>query len=130
MANTITTTYQMNGSRVFVAKVDIIGDGSGEASGVTILDPANITGNPTTIRIRKMQWGMDAGGWTARLLWDADTDVQAFEIGLPNGGIDFYQTGQPLVNNAGTGKTGKLLLTTSGLGSTSRGTIIIEGIHK
>lgn len=128
MANSITTTYQLNGSRYFTAKVDILGDGSGEASAVAILDPANITGTPTDFKIRAIQWNTD-GTFVSQLLWDATTDVHAFELGNFDGGIRFADTGQHLVNNSGAGKTGKLLLTTVGLASGSRGTIIFEGQH-
>lgn len=128
MANSITTTYTVNGSCLFTAKVDIIGDGSGEASAVTIIDPANLTGVPTDFKIRAIQWGGD-GSIAAQLLWDATTKVHAFEIGLPNGGIRFVDTGSHLVNNSGAGKTGKLLLTTVGLGAASKLTIYIEGQH-
>lgn len=128
MANSITTTYQVNGSNYFVAKVDIVGDGSGDASNVVILDPANITGTPATFKVRAIQWGTD-GSFNAQFLWDATTKVHAFEISLASGGIRFADTGAHLVNNAGAGITGKLLLSTLGLNATSKGTIIIEGQH-
>ena len=128
MANTITTTYQLNGSRYFTAKIDIIGDGSGQETGTAIIACANLTGTPTDFKIRAIQW--DLVGFDAQLLWDATTDVHAFELpqGV-SGGIRFSDTGQHLVNNSGTGKTGSLLLTTSGLSAAGRGTIIIEGQH-
>ena len=128
MANAITTTYQVNGSCLFTAKVDIIGDGSGEAAAVKIIDHTALTGSPSTFKIRAIQWATD-GTFTSQLLWDATTDVHAFEIGFPNGGIRFSDTGAHLVNNAGTGVTGDLLLTTTGLANGSKGSIFIEGQH-
>lgn len=128
MANSITTTYQINGSKMFTAKVDVIGDGSGEASAVTIIDPAALTGTPTNFKVRAIQWGTD-GSFSAQFLWDATTDVHAFEINLAAGGIRFLDTGAHLVNNGGTGVTGKLLLTTVGLSTGAKGTFIIEGQH-
>lgn len=128
MANTITTTYQLNGSRYFTAKIDIIGDGSGQETGTAVIACSALTGTPVDFKIRAIQW--DLVGFDAQLLWDATTDVQC--INLPQGiaGAQRYaDTGQHLVNNAGTGKTGSLLLTTSGLGASGRGTIIIEGQH-
>lgn len=128
MANSITTTYQVNGSCLFSCHVDIIGDGSGEAAAVTIIDPANLTGTPTDFKIRAIQWATD-GTFTSQLLWDATTDVHAFEIGFPNGGIRFADTGAHLTNNAGAGKTGKLLLSTIGLANGSKGSVFIEAQH-
>jgi hypothetical protein len=128
MANALTTTYRLNGSRYFTAEVSITGDGSGEETATTILDPANITGKPTTFKIRAIQWQLD--GFTAVLKWDADTDTHAFTISNYDGGIRFSDTGQHLVNNATTGRTGKVNITTIGLGAGETGKIIFEGQHK
>ena len=128
MANLITTTLQINGSNCFTAKIDIVGDGTGEAVAVKIIDHLLLNGAPATFKIRAIQWGTD-GSFSSQLLWDATADVFAYEIGLPNGGIRFSDTGAHLVNNAGAGRTGDLLLSTFGLNATSRGTIIVEGIH-
>jgi hypothetical protein len=46
------------------------------------------------------------------------------------GGIDFRVVGSPLQNTAGTGKTGDVLLATTGLGSTGHGFIRIEAYKK
>lgn len=127
MANTLTIQYPVNGSRYFSCKVDIVGDGSGEISATTLIDPTvSLTGKPTKFKIRAIQW--DLVGFDAQLLWDATTDVHAFELpqGI-NGGIRFADTGAHLCNNAGSGVTGKLLITTVGLSSTGKGTIVIEG---
>ena len=126
MANSITTTYLVNGSRLFSAKIDIVGDGSGDETGAEIIDVADLTGTPSTFKIRKMQWTFD--DFSATLLWDATTDVPAFVMPSGGHGIDFSNTGAHLVNDAGTGITGKLLIATSYLGS-QKGTIFIEGQH-
>jgi hypothetical protein len=128
MANLITSTYQLNGSKLFTVKVDIVGDGTGEISASAIITSAALTGNPATFKIRAIQW--DCVGFDTELLWDATTDVHAFSLpGGVSGGIRFSDTGAHLVNNAGAGITGSLNLTTAGLGATGRGTIIIEGQH-
>lgn len=127
MANTLTITYPMKGSRLFTARIDIVGDGSGEISATTIIDPvADLPGAPTKFKIRAIQW--DTVGFDSQLLWDASTDVHAFELpqGV-SGGHRFSDTGSHLINNAGSGVTGKLLITTSGLGAAGKGTIFIEG---
>jgi len=126
MANTITTTYQINGSRIFSAKVDISGDGSGEAAAVDIITPAGLTGTPSKFKITEIQWSLP--GFVAELVWDATSDVLAIALD-GNGGIKFSETGQHLINNAGAGVTGKLQLTTIGLVAGEKGTIFIKGIH-
>lgn len=128
MANTITATYQVNGSNKFTAKIDIVGDGSGQETAAAIITCAALTGTPATFKIRAIQW--DLVGFSAELLWDATTDVHAFSLpqDVP-GGIRFSDTGAHLVNNAGTGITGTLNLATTGLNAAGRGTIIIEGQH-
>lgn len=127
MANTITTRYRINGSKLFTAEVQILGDGSGEAAAVEIIAPASLTGTPTEFKIRAAQWQFD--GFSAELLWDATTDVRAFELGPYASGLRFADTGAHLTNNAGDGKTGKLMLTTVGLIAGSKGSLIIEGQH-
>lgn len=127
MAPSITTTYLVNGSKCFSARVDIVGDGTGELTGATVIDVANLTGTPSKFKIKKIVWHFNA--FSAQLLWDADADVQAYELNASvDGHVDFMKTGAPLVNNAGTGVTGKLLLTTTSLAST-KGSILIEGYH-
>ena len=128
MANTITTSYKINGSRNFTAIVSIIGDGSGEASAVDIIDVANLTGTPTKFKIRNIAWQFNT--FDAKLYWDATADVLAVALNQYEGDLDFYECcGTPLINNAGAGVTGKLQLTTVGLGSGDAGTIIIRGYH-
>lgn len=125
MANTVTITTLLNGSRVGSYRIDISGDGSGDETAKLILSPANMTGVPSRFKIRAIQW--DLVGFDASLLWDADTDVLALE--LPQGvcgGHRFADTGAHLTNTAGTGVTGNLLLATSGLGASGRGSIFIE----
>jgi hypothetical protein len=120
----------MNGTRNFTAKVDIVADGSGDETGAVIIDPANLTGTPSKFKISEISWQLAT--FTAVLIWDADTDKYAFALtDYGDGHINFLkQCDAPLINDAGTGVTGKLLLVTSGLGvSGDRGTIIIKGYH-
>lgn len=129
MANTVTTTYPINGSRCFVAKIDIVGDTAAELSAVTAIDPANLTGVPGTFKISKVAWQFSE--FSASLWWDATADTLAFALNQYEGEMDFKDfSGIPIVNNAGDGKTGKLLISTAGFGAGDRGTIIITGYHE
>ena len=127
MANTVTILPQINGSRIFAYKIDIEGDGSGEETATVIVDASTLTGSPTSLKICTLQWAFE--GFSAELLWDATTDVHAFTMPEGTGGIRFNETGAHLTNNAGAGKTGDILITTSGLGAAGHGTLIIGGIH-
>ncbi len=64
---------------------------------------------PTAVRIEKIIYLLS--GMQVQLLWDATTDVLAIEL-VPDAGdtVDFRDF--PLVNNAGAGKTGDILLST------------------
>ena len=129
MANAITTTYLVNGSKLFTAKIDIVGDASGEETVAELIDVADLTGTPDTFKIRAIQWALE--GFSAELLWEATTDVHAYSLPSGSDGVRFSDTGAHLVNDAGVGITGKLLMATTDLAfAGSRGTIIIEGQHK
>lgn len=128
MANSVTVTYLINGSRNFTAKIDFICDSTAELTAVETIVPASLTGVPTKFKIRNVSWQLS--DFYAKLLWDASTDVPAMTLNQYEGDVDFFEeTGAPLVNNAGSGISGKLLLTTVGLKSGSSGTIIIRGYH-
>jgi hypothetical protein len=128
MANSVTTTYLINGSRNFTAKIDFICDTTAELTATDIIAVADLTGLPAKFKIRNISWQLS--DFYAKLLWDATTDVPALTLNQYEGDIDFFEeTGAPLVNNAGSGVTGKLQVTTVGLKAGSGGTIIIRGYH-
>ena len=126
-ASTVATKYLINGSRDFVIKIDIVG-GDAEFTAEKIIDVADLTGKPSVFKIRNISWQF--AEFTATLLWDATTDKQAFVLNQYEGDIDFFETcGVPIVNDAGAGVNGNLLITTKGLAAGDTGTIIIRGYH-
>jgi hypothetical protein len=128
MSNLITQRTQLDGSRVFQVQIDIVGDASGEEAATQIIDASGLNGAPSEFKIRAIQWSLV--GMSVQLLWDASTDVHAFTLAQGSDGIRFVDTGTHLLNNAGSGKTGDLNMTTLGLADAgSHGTIIIEGQH-
>jgi len=128
MANTITKTERLDGSRKYVLEVEITGDGSGDETAASLIDVSGLSPAANAIAIEKIYWALD--GFSARLLWDATTDVDAFVMPEGEGGIDFRMVGAPLQNTSGAGKTGDLLLASTGLGATGRGFIRIEAYKK
>jgi hypothetical protein len=117
----------MNGSRNMVAVIEITGDGSGDESGTKVIDITALTGSPATFKIKSVNWDLD--GFSASLKWDATVPILALALPTYGDEMDFFEMGAPLVNNAGAGVTGSLLLDTVGLGASGRGTIVINGYH-
>lgn len=128
MAATITTRYPVNGSRDFIAIIQIIGDAAGDVTGSTVIDVASLTGKPSKFKIKSINYNLV--GFAAVLNWDATSPVQAVALPQYDNFTDFFNdSGIPLDNNGGSGVTGKLLISTSGLAAKTWGTIIIKGIH-
>lgn len=127
MGNTITTIYRMNGSRNFLAVIQITGDGTGNETDTTVIDPAALTGAPSTFKIKSINWSLN--DFSAALKWEATAPVLAASLSQYSDDIEFFATGAPLVNNAGAGITGHLTLDTFGMTAASRGTIVINGYH-
>jgi len=113
MANTVARQVLVNGSRNYVVKFTIVGDGSGEETAALVNATTGDMGTDNKL------WSVTgiATGCTARLLWDATTDL--FVMGVPQDKDicqKFAKVGG-LINDAGAGKTGDLLITTVGLGA-------------
>lgn len=127
MANTVSTTYAINGSRNFVAKIEITGDGSGDELNTVVVNVSSLTNTPSTFKIKSVNW--DLHGFGGALKWAANTPVLALALPTYGDEMDFFAMGAPLLNNAGTGVTGNLTLDTFGLEAGGRGTIVINGYH-
>jgi len=128
MANTVTLTQMVDGSRIFEHRVNITGDASGEETATVFLDySANNGPSGGTAVIDKIQSNLE--GFTAELLWDASANTQAFVLS-ENPAVHSFKHFGGLQNPKGTGFTGDILFTTIGLGSADKGTIIISGRYK
>lgn len=124
MVNTVTNQILNDGERNLIVKVQISGDGSGEESARLLIDVSTFANAPGEVKIRRITG--DLVGFSAQLLWDADIDVKIVDLNS-TGEIDLnYTRFGGLINDAGSGKTGDIMLTTSGLGSGDEGTIILE----
>lgn len=137
MANVITNTTIFTGNKEVVQYITLLSDGS-EETGTVIYDSSAVAttlGLTDTLncRIRSIYATVSAahptatgGGARVKLLFDATTDVLALDI-PPNTLVknDFLKVGG-LRNTAGSGKTGDILLTTTGLESGDAITIILS----
>lgn len=123
MANVVTTQTLVDGARNVVIKVTGVLDTSNVGSTV-IVDPATLVPIPTQLRIDMLEFSV--GSQLAVLLkWDATTPVDIAPL-VGYGKLPFQKFGG-LQNNAGAGKTGKVLLSTTGWASgTQTFTVVIH----
>jgi len=124
MSNSVTRQVMVNTQSVYQVKFTIVGDGSGEETATRV---NAVTGDMSTSNKIEMI-SASLSGFSANLLFDATTDVVACNI--PNDAdvhFDFRAQGAPgLANNSGAGKTGDVVITTSGLGNGDAGTIVLR----
>lgn len=122
MADTVTTQKILDGAKNAVIKLTNLSDGTGE-SAVVKVDVSTLSGSPESVSINRITY--DVSGMAVTLLWDATTDVRILTLGSNCGVLDFNSFGG-LPNNAGAGKTGDILLTTTGHTSGDSYSIILE----
>lgn len=121
MADAVTSQTIVDGKRNVVMKFTNLSDGNGE-SAVTKVDVSALNDAPTRVAIQRIHYSV--AGMVATLLWDADTDVRIVDL-QGDGCLDASRYGG-LINNAGTGVTGDIRLTTTGHTSGDSYTIILE----
>lgn len=121
MADAVSSQTILDGRENMVMKFTNTSDGTGEAA-VLKVDVSAMSGTPTRATITKIHYSV--AGMVARLLWDATTDVTIVDL-QGDGCLDCEGFGG-LPNNAGTGVTGDILLTTVGHTAGDSYSIIIE----
>jgi hypothetical protein len=121
MADLVTSQTLFDGVRNTVMKFTNTSDGTGEAA-VLKVDVSALNGAPTRIKIERIRYSV--AGMVVRLLWDATTDVTIVDL-QGDGVLDCAGFGG-LYNNAGTGVTGDILLTTVGHTSGDSYSLILE----
>jgi hypothetical protein len=121
LADAVSSQTLIDGNKNAVMKFTNTSDGTGE-SAVLKVDVSALSGAPTRVKINKIKYSVV--GMVARLLWDATTDVTIVDL-QGDGCLDCEDFGG-LYNNAGTGVTGDILLTTSGHTAGDSYSIILE----
>lgn len=121
MADATSSQTIIDGPRNVVVKLTNTSDGTGEAA-VLKVDVSTLSGAPTRVRVERIRYSV--AGMVARLLWDADTDVTMVDL-QGDGVLDCTGFGG-LINNAGTGVTGDINLTTVGHTAGDSYSIILE----
>jgi hypothetical protein len=128
MADAVTSQTILDGERLFIAKYTNISDGTGETGvvkvNVSTLNPSAFGNACNGVKINKI-W-MTVHGMEVRILWDATTDVLAWQA-TSNGPylMDFSSFGG-IPNNSGAGKTGNIAFTTHDATAGDSYTIVLE----
>ena len=128
MADAVASQIIVDGSSFVAIKLTNISDGTGETAvtkvDVSALEADSRTGQSCTdVNIERIWW--QCIGMKVRILFDADTDVMAIELGENQSGNHDYSIFGGLTNNAGTGKTGDVKFTTVGARSGDTYTFIL-----
>jgi len=119
MADALTSQVIEDGPRNAVLKFTNVSDGSGQSAAV-LVDVSTLSSDPLTKQVCNgvtLQSIIYSNvGMGVELFWDATTDVPLLNL-LENWSdeLDFTPTGIP--NNSGSGRTGDILVTTSGAGA-------------
>lgn len=121
MADLVTSQTLIDGPRNVVMKFTNTSDGTGE-SAVLKVDVSTLSGAPARVTVKRVHYSV--AGMVARLLWDATTDVTILDL-QGDGHFDAECFGG-LWNNAGTGITGDIMLTTVGHTAGDSYSIILE----
>jgi hypothetical protein len=118
MANTFATQILEEGPRNVIMKVTGVLDTSDQALTTAVdLSTLNQSGTgptPTAVRIDNMDYSI-SDQLALQLFWDATTDVQI--IGLTGREDMSFKSVGGLTNNSGAGKTGNILIKTTGYAS-------------
>ena len=130
MADAVSTTVIEDGSRFYVAQFTNTSDGTGEAAvtkiDVSALAATNKGRSCSAVRINKIWWRTI--GMSVRILWDATTDVAAWDCKIDDTGFIDFSSFDGLRNYSGSGKTGDVQFTTTGHSSCDVYIITIECI--
>lgn len=123
-APTLSTQTLLDDAKRTVIKIVIPNGGDADASDVNIVDVSALSGTPATVAIEKVEFSIY--NMAINLEWDATTDVSSLILS-GTGSFDFRK-GSVLTNNAGTGVTGDIFLSTINYSSTgvSGGSFILH----
>ena len=130
MVDTVATQTLLDGERLVIQKFTNMSDGTGETA-VNKVIVANLAPNAfgvacTGVKINKI-WAT-THGMEVRILWDATTDLFAWQLPQnTNYFMDFESFGG-LTNNAAPTKTGNIAFSTADASSGDMYSIVLECI--
>jgi len=132
MADAVASQTILDGERLAVLRFTNVSDGTGE-SNVVKVDVSALAANSagqacTEVSIQRIYWACI--GMSVRLDFDATTNVLAIGLPADSTGDEYYDSFTGIPNNAGTGKTGDILFTTTGASANDTYMVILELIKK
>ena len=128
MADAVTSQTLLDGERLAIMKFTNISDGTGETAvtkvNVSTLTPSNSGKACTGVTVTKIS--SVCHGMEVRMYWDATTDVPFFLSTVnTNYENDFSAIGG-ITNNAGSGKNGNIVFSTSDATAGDTYTVVLE----
>jgi hypothetical protein len=130
MADAVTSQTILDGERLFIGKFTNFSDGTGE-TGVIKIDVSTLSPNAFGLACNGVKLNKIYGtthGLEVQILWDATTDVFAWQIPQNSNYLMDFSSFGGIPNNAGAGKTGDVLFTTRDAGAGDMYTIVLECI--
>ena len=128
MADAVASQTILDGERLFIAKFTNISDGTGE-SAVVKIDVSALAVNGFGLACNGVKINKIYGtthGMEVRILWDATTDVFAWQIPQNSNYLMDLSSFGGIPNNAGAGSTGDVLFTTADASSGDMYSIVLE----
>ena len=128
MADAVASQTILDGERLFIAKFTNISDGTGE-SAVVKIDVSTLAVNGFGLACNGVKINKIYGtthGMEVRILWDATTDVFAWQIPQNSNYLMDLSSFGGIPNNAGAGSTGDVLFTTADASSGDMYSIVLE----
>jgi hypothetical protein len=130
MADAVTSQTILDGERLFIGKFTNFSDGTGE-TGVIKIDVSTLSPNAFGLACNGVKLNKIYGtthGFEVQILWDATTDVFAWQIPQNTNYLMDFSSFGGIPNNAGAGKTGDVLFTTRDAGAGDMYSIVLECI--
>jgi len=130
MADAVTSQTLLDGERLAIMKFTNISDGTGETT-VTKVNVSTLAKSASglactavsVLKITSVSHGMEV-----RMYWDADTDVPFFLSTINTNYQNDFSSFGGITNNAGTGKNGNIVFSTSDQSSGDTYTVVLEMI--
>ena len=116
MADAVTSTTLMDSDRVAIVQLTNTSDGTGEAAvkkiDVSALSDSSTGQACTGVRLARIVYS--TFGMSVKLLWDATTDTICWDLNADYTTDEDFTDFGGIRNTAGSGKTGDIMLTTTG----------------
>ena len=132
MVNIVTNTRVALGNRSVIQQIQIASDGS-EETDLVVYDSSAVAAalfpvrtNPLNCAIRRIMYSTSSKLAVVRIKWDATADVLAWAMPAGGDGVFDFSSFGALKNPAGTGITGDIMLTTTGLEAGDSISLILE----